>query len=456
MKKPEDYLIDQFTNYIIKDPVKNSKQAITLFNRLGFFQKHKQVIDGVFKQLEDPQNPWYKFAQNFNTELNENARKKLVANLLLRGLASKNTREKRRAQNLQSPYAILMDPTSACNLDCTGCWAKDYSKTDSMSFELLDRIITEGKEIGIYFYLYSGGEPLMRKKDIISLCEKHNDCYFMSFTNATLIDDAFAAEVARVGNYAPAISIEGFEKETDFRRGEGVYKKAINAMRLMRKHGNLFGYSTAYHRLNTEVVGSEDFINSMQHEGCHFGWYFTYMPVGSDAQASLVVTPEQRKFMYHSLRTLRKKTPMFILDFWNDGEFVNGCVAGGRQYLHINARGDVEPCAFIHYSNVNIRNMSLQEALKQPLFEQYRINQPFNNNHLRPCPALDNPHKLREMVQKSKATATQLNDHGSAEEFTAKCEEHAEGWAKVADVLQKNKKRNGSKVSEPVLAEEHV
>jgi uncharacterized Fe-S cluster-containing radical SAM superfamily protein len=259
MKKPEDYLINQFTNFIVKDPVKNTKKTITLFNRLGFFQKHKQVIDGVFKQLEDPGNPWYQFAQNFNSELNENARKKLISNLLLRGLTSKNTREKRRAQNLQSPYAILMDPTSACNLNCTGCWAKDYSKTDSMSIDLLDRIITEGKEIGIYFYLYSGGEPLMRKKDIISLCEKHNDCYFMSFTNATLIDDAFAAEVARVGNYAPAISIEGFEKETDFRRGEGVYKKAINAMRLMRKHGNLFGYSTAYHRLNTEVVGSEEF-----------------------------------------------------------------------------------------------------------------------------------------------------------------------------------------------------
>jgi radical SAM protein with 4Fe4S-binding SPASM domain len=147
---------------------------------------------------------------------------------------------------------------------------------------------------------------------------------------------------------------------------------------------------------------------------------------------------------------------MFILDFWNDGEFVNGCVAGGRQYLHINARGDVEPCAFIHYSNVNIRNMSLQEALKQPLFEQYRINQPFNNNHLRPCPALDNPHKLRDMVQKSQAVSTQLNDHESAEEFTAKCEEHAEGWAKVAGELQKNKKLNGSKVTEPVLSEEHV
>ena len=457
MKTAQDFLIDKFTGFIIKDPVKNSKRTLNLFNTLGLFNSQKDKMDGVFRQLEDPENPWYKFAQNFNNELNENARKKLLANLLLRaGLVSKGTREKRRAQNLQSPYAILMDPTSACNLNCTGCWAKDYSKTDSMSFELLDRIITEGKEIGIYYYLYTGGEPLIRKKDILKLCEKHDDCYFMSFTNATLIDEEFAAEVARVGNFAPAISIEGYEKETDFRRGAGVYKKAINAMRLMRKHGNLFGFSTAYHRLNTEVVGSEDFINQMQQEGCHFGWYFTYMPVGSDAQPDLVVTPEQREFMYHQIRSLRKKTPMFIMDFWNDGEFVGGCVAGGRAYLHINARGDVEPCAFIHYSNVNIKNMSLKEALKQPLFEQYRINQPFNHNHLRPCPALDNPNKLREMIKASNAVSTQLNDHESAEEFTAKCEEHAAGWAEKADKLQKLRKSNGKEFAEKVPLEEEV
>ena len=227
-------------------------------------------------------------------------------------------------------------------------------------------------------------------------------------------------------------------------------------MRLMRKHGNLFGYSTTYHRFNTEVVGSVDFINQMQQEGCHFGWYFTYIPVGSDAQPGMVVTPEQRAFMFHRLRELRKKTPMFILDFWNDGEFVGGCIAGGRQYLHINARGDVEPCAFIHYSNVNIKNMSLQEALKQPLFEQYRINQPFNHNHLRPCPALDNPNKLREMIKASNASSTQINDFESVEEFTSKCEEHASGWAKVADELQKSRKMNGSEKKKLVIIEEEI
>ena len=262
----------------------------------------------------------------------------------------------------------------------------------------------------------------------------------MAFTNGTLIDEKFAAEVARVGNFAPAISIEGYEKETDFRRGEGTYKKAINGMRLMQKHGNLFGFSTAYHRLNTEVVGSDEFINTMKEEGCYFGWYFTYMPVGSDAQPSLIVSPEQRAFMYHRIREVRKTNSMFVMDFWNDGEFVGGCIAGGRHYIHINARGDVEPCAFIHYSSANIKDVSLREALKQPLFEQYRKHQPFNHNLLRPCPCLDNPEKLRKMVNISKAKSTQLHEEESVEQLTAKCEEHAKGWAVVAEEL---KSKNG-------------
>jgi MoaA/NifB/PqqE/SkfB family radical SAM enzyme len=332
-----------------------------------------------------------------------------------------------------------MDPTSACNLNCIGCWAADYSKKDSLSLQLLDRIITEGKSIGTYIYIYSGGEPLMRRKDIIKLCEKHPDCYFISFTNGTLIDDAFAKEIARVGNFAPAISIEGSEETTDFRRGKGTYQKVIHAMDLLRENGVFFGYSATYTRKNTDVIASDEFVKLMIEKGCRFGWYFTYMPIGSDARADLIVTPEQRAFMYSRIREVRNSMPLFLLDFWNDGEFVNGCIAGGRMYMHINARGDVEPCAFIHYSNVNIKNTSLLEALRQPLFQQYRANQPFNKNLLRPCPCLDNPEKLRQMVNNSQAISTQFNDPESVEELTAKCEAHACGWAPVAEELMKNK-----------------
>ena len=451
MKTFTDILIPHLVKYLDRDLVGNSKKILQLINSLGLYKFHKGALDSIYAQLEDPTNPYYKFIKSMKEELTPNVRRKFIGGFLLKaGLLTKGKRIKLKEKlQQQIPWAVLMDPTSACNLECIGCWAKDYDKTDSLSFELMDRIVSEGKEIGTCTYIFSGGEPLIRKNDIIRLCEKHSECYFLAFTNGTLITEKFAKEVARVGNFSPGISIEGFEEMTDFRRGKGTYQKVIRAMDILKSHGILYGFSATYHRRNTDVIASEEFLDLMEEKGCHYGWYFTYIPVGRDAQPDLIVTPEQRAFMFHRIREARKKRPMFLMDFWNDGEFIGGCIAGGRKYLHINARGDVEPCAFIHYSNVNIKDMSLKQALRQPIFEEYRKNQPFNHNHLRPCPCLDNPEKLRNMVNASKAKSTQLNDLESVEDFTAKCENHARGWAPVADALQYG---NGNVKTEDIKA----
>jgi MoaA/NifB/PqqE/SkfB family radical SAM enzyme len=442
MKEFIDYMIPPLVSYLDRDLVGNGKKVLGLMKATGMYKVQKAGIQNLYNHLNDPENPYTKALQHLGEDLNENVRKKLLGNFLLKSYLTKGKRL-RLSNELQQniPWAILMDPTSACNLSCIGCWAADYSKADSLPLSLLDRIINEGKKIGTYVYIYSGGEPLMRRKDIITLCEKHPDCYFMAFTNGTLIDEKFAKEVARVGNFAPAMSIEGFEEMTDFRRGKGTYQKVIRAMDIMREHGNFFGYSATYHRLNTEIMASDEFVDLMQEKGARFGWYFTYMPVGSDARPELIVTPQQRSFMYHRIREIRRKRAMFLMDFWNDGEFVGGCIAAGRQYMHINAKGDVEPCAFIHYSNVNIKDVSLLEALRQPIFQEYRKNQPFNHNHLRPCPCLDNPEKLRKMVNNAQARSTQINDMESVESLTAKCEEHACGWAPVADALMYSREK---------------
>lgn len=126
---------------------------------------------------------------------------------------------------------------------------------------------------------------------------------------------------------------------------------------------------------------------------------------------------------------------MFTIDFWNDGEYVGGCIAGGRSYCHINANGDIEPCAFMHYSDSNIREKTLLEAYRSALFMGYHDNQPFNENMLRPCPVLDNPGRLTELVEKSGAKSTDYQNLESAKEFSDKCVAAAENWAPVADRL---------------------
>jgi len=166
-----------------------------------------------------------------------------------------------------------------------------------------------------------------------------------------------------------------------------------------------------------------------------FAWFFTYIPVGVHADPDLMVTEEQREFMYHQLRKFRQTKPLFTIDFWNDGEYVQGCVAGGRSYLHINANGDIEPCAFIHYSDSNIKEKTLLEAYNAPLFMQYYRNQPFNENHLRPCPLLDNPERLCEMIRQSGAKSTDLLNPEDVVALAQKCEKAAAMWSKPADRL---------------------
>ncbi len=394
-------------------------------------------LAAVKNVISDPENNWYEYIINLWTDIDEGIRRSLLENFIINAsLKWSDSKDKlRERHNCNIPWAVLMDPTSACNLRCTGCWAAEYGDRLNMSYEELDSIICQANKLGTYFFLFSGGEPLVRKADIIRICEAHPDCQFAAFTNGTLIDGEFADEILRVKNFIPAISVEGFENDTDFRRGNGTFKKVEAAMALLKARGILFGISCCYTGRNYEIIGSEEYFDQMIEWGAKFCWFFTYMPVGNRAVPELMVNAEQRRFMYEQVRGFRETKPIFTLDFWNDGEYTEGCIAGGRRYLHINANGDMEPCAFIHYSDSNIREKTLLEALKSPLFMAYRAGQPFNENHLRPCPLLDNPDMLTKMVETSGAHSTDLESPEEVRHLSAKCQKAAENWAAVADEL---------------------
>ena len=347
-------------------------------------------------------------------------------------------RKMREVHQCNIPWLILMDPTSACNLHCTGCWAAEYGNKLNLSYDELAGIVRQGRELGVYFYMFTGGEPLVRKKDILRLCGEFSDCQFLAFTNGTLVDQAFCDEMKRVGNLMLAISLEGEPEVNDLRRGQGVYGKVMYAMELLKANGLIFGTSICYTSSNCMSVTSPEFVKLMVEKGCRYAMYFHYMPVGNEASPDLMPSPEQRMYIKDRIRHIRRLKDgegLFTMDFQNDGEFVGGCIAGGRNYFHINANGDAEPCVFIHYSNANIRTSTLLEILKSPLFMAYRDNQPFNENHLRPCPMLENPEILQQMVAQTGAKSTDLQSPESAEHLCGKCAEYAAHWKPWAEKL---------------------
>lgn len=436
-EKIEAFSLKRVIHYLDSNPDENIPKLIDWIEKLDKEHNYATPCRLAKEALADSNNNWNNLMKSLYTDIDPSVRKTIFENFFINGLILRNQKKKELEEKYQCniPWTLLMDPTSACNLHCTGCWAAEYGDKLSLSYETLDHIIEQGKELGMHFFIFTGGEPLVRKKDIINLCEKHNDCVFSAFTNGTLIDENFADEMLRVKNFMPAISVEGFEEETDMRRGKGTYQAVIKAMDLLKEKKLPFGFSACYHSKNTDVIASEKYFDEMIARGCKFGWLFTYMPVGKDAVTDLLATPEQRELMYHQIRKYRSEKPIFTMDFWNDGEYVKGCIAGGRCYLHINAAGDIEPCAFIHYADSNIKDKTLLEALQSPLFMQYRKNQPFNENMLRPCPLLDNPGRLADMVKESGAVSTDLQDPEDVDDLTAKCVCAANNWKPVADKL---------------------
>lgn len=426
-------------NYLEKNPEKNAMKLMDLVDKFAgdgpdSFPTQRAAFRNV---LANPENNMYQLIMSVLKDIDKSVLKATFENFFFNAniVGWPKQEENRKKYGCNIPWAILLDPTSACNLHCTGCWAAEYGNKLNLSFDEIDSIICQGKELGVYMYIYTGGEPLVRKKDLIALCEKHKDCQFLSFTNATLIDEKFADEMLRVKNFIPAISVEGFEEATDGRRGNGTYQKVVKAMEILKEKHLPFGLSCCYTSQNLDSISSFEFIDQMVKWGAKFVWYFHYMPVGNDAVPQLLPNPEQREFMYHRIREIRRTKPIFAMDFQNDGEYVGGCIAGGRRYLHINANGDVDPCVFIHYSDSNIREKTLLECLQSPIFMAYHDGQPFNENHLRPCPMLENPEVLRRIVHGTEAHSTDLQSPESVDHLCDKCVDYANNWTPAAERL---------------------
>ena len=282
--------------HVNKDREKGLLQLTDLAQKYMGDTFQKETYDKIREMIQDPDQKWMQYVNRLLDEVHPNVAKMTALNLgyeaAFRG--TKTIREMRKKYNCNIPWLILMDPTSACNLHCTGCWAAEYGHKLNLSFEDMDSIVTQGKELGIYFYMFTGGEPLVRKADIIRLCEKHNDCEFHAFTNGTLVDEKLCEEMQRVGNLSLSLSLEGFSEVNDLRRGEGVFARVMHAMDLLKEYGLIFGTSICYTRNNVEVVTSDEFLDMIIEKGCRFTWYFHLMPVGNNAAPELMPTKEQR------------------------------------------------------------------------------------------------------------------------------------------------------------------
>lgn len=283
-------------------------------------------------------------------------------------------RQKLELEGLHVPPVLVISVTSKCNLNCEGCYHHALrSTTDAeMSDERIERLVAEAKELGISFIVLAGGEPLMRP-NILDISKQTPEIMFLMFTNGLLLNDKVMAQMAKNKNIVPLLSMEGYQIDTDGRRGSGVYNQLLKSMGKLKNSGLFWGATLTMTKTNFDEVTDDAFIGQLVDSGCKFFMLVEYTPVTAGTE-NWVLSEEQKAKVVPIRNSFRKKySALFIALPWDEDE-IGGCLSAGRGFIHVSAEGNVEPCPFIAYSDTNLKNLPLKEALQSKMLKTIRDN----------------------------------------------------------------------------------
>ncbi len=390
----------------------------------------------------------------------------LVNGALLKRDIQKQIKNKfKKKYGVFPPHFIVLSPTQRCNLHCVGCYASAKINAASLPYKVVDRIVGEVyHEWGSRFITISGGEPLMYQdngKTLFDIWKKYKNIFFLFYTNGTFLTKDVAKKLASLGNVTPAISVEGFEKETDERRGKGIFKRILKAMENLREAGVPFGVSVTATAKNAKVLLGDKFYDFFfKEQGASYMWMFQLMPIGKAREMrELMITPKQRIKLYRKWENLLKKKKYCIADFWNSGVLSNGCIAYGRAdqgYLYIDWNGNIMPCVFVPYYKDNVLDLySKGKKLAHALFSDFFINgrkwqknyglkdtrKP--NNWLMPCSIRDHWDTFRKSI---------LPKDAKPEDTSAKLALKSKTYNKTLEKFDKELK----KLTEPIWKKEYL
>jgi MoaA/NifB/PqqE/SkfB family radical SAM enzyme len=284
------------------------------------------------------------------------------------------TRAKLKKQGLQVPPMMIISITNRCNLHCKGCFhqvLRDVSRSE-MSDEKLRNVIAEANDLGISFIVLAGGEPLVRR-DILEITRDFPEVIFLMFTNGLLISDEILRRFKKQKNIVPLLSIEGYEEDTDGRRGNGVYQRLQTTIEKLKKQDIFFGTSITLTRHNFETVTHAEFISGITKIGCKLLLFAEFTPVKPGTE-EWVISGDQRKQLDGIMSSFRSQYSALFVSVPGDEKDFGGCLSAGRGFIHISAEGDVEPCPFAPYSVTNIQDSSLKEALQSDFLKAIREN----------------------------------------------------------------------------------
>ena len=326
--------------------------------------------------------------------------------------AASAKRKKAEEKGEHVPPFLIASITSKCNLHCAGCYSRcNHATVDSepvrqLTGEEWSRIFGEADELGISFILLAGGEPMLRR-DVVEAAAGRPNILFPIFTNGTYMDEKYFRMFDKSRNLLPIMSIEGEKEITDARRGAGMYDRLIANMDELRRRGLIFGASVTVTTENIREVSSDAFLKKLSDRECKAVFFVEYVPVTEDSR-ELAPGDGEREYLRGELERLRSERPeMVYISFPGDEKNSGGCVAAGRGFFHINSHGGAEPCPFSPYSDVNVRNTSLREAMHSPLFTALRDGNVLTGDHEGGCVLYEKRELVERLMARGKAVRSE-------------------------------------------------
>ncbi len=326
-----------------------------------------------------------------------------MAQFALSSKAASKKRAKLEKEGEHIPPFLIASITSSCNLHCAGCYSRcnnateDVEPVNQLSDEDWMKVFEEADDLGVSFILLAGGEPLLRR-GVIEAAGKKSSILFPIFTNGTYMTEKYFEEIVRNRNLIPIMSIEGGKEATDNRRGEGVYDKLISNMDALKEKGLIFGASVTVTTENIKEVSSESFIKMLSDKGCKVVIFVEFVPVTEDSEY-LAPGEADREYLKAEIMRLRKEhEEMVFVSFPGDEKSSGGCIAAGRGFFHINSHGAAEPCPFSPYSDINVKETSLREAMKSKLFLDLQNKGVLLDDHKGGCVLYEKRNLVEEII----------------------------------------------------------
>ena len=275
-------------------------------------------------------------------------------------------------KDLIIPPVMIFSITNQCKLNCKGCYASKRMTGvhEELSMERINKLFHEASELGIGVIMIAGGEPLMRP-EILWAASTYRHIIFPVFTNGSMLNPGSISYFKQNRNLVPILSIEENRDSTDQGRGDGLQARVIHAMAQLQQTRRLFGMSVTLTRENFEEVTHHRWLQKHHNMGSGLFFLVEYVPP-SESDMHLCLTEEQKEVLQKRLTILRKQIPALFVSLPGDESQYGGCLAAGRGFIHVSADGSLEPCPFAPYSDINLRNTNLIDALQSKSLNRIR------------------------------------------------------------------------------------